>query len=109
MRNRAIFAALAATGIRHDALISLKIKHVNLQLQAIIQEPLEVNTKRGKLINSKLLNVCDGAPEIVMSWVKYLKADLFFSDKDPIFPKEMLVHDEFSQFKATRKLTKEHV
>ena len=109
MRNRAIFAALAATGIRHDALISLKIKHVSLQLQAIIQDPEEVRTKGGELINSKLLNVCSGAPEIVIAWVRYLKEELFFGDNDPLFPKEILVHDEFKQFRASGKLAKEHI
>ena len=41
-RDKAVFALLCLTGIRVAALVSLKIKHVDLQEQSVTQNPREV-------------------------------------------------------------------
>jgi site-specific recombinase XerD len=52
MRDRAIVATLACTAMRHESLITAKIKHVNLAKEAIIQDPSTMSTKNSKWINS---------------------------------------------------------
>ncbi|MEP4979013.1 site-specific integrase [Ascidiaceihabitans sp.] len=42
LRDKAIFALLCLTGVRIAALVSLKIKHVDLQEQSVTQNPREV-------------------------------------------------------------------
>ncbi len=109
MRDRAILATLLCTGIRHDALISLKVKHFSMQRQAIIQDPREVHTKKAKWINSKLIDIEGGAKQIVIDWVLHLTEALAFSDNDPLFPKEKIVHNQYKQFEGSGTLSREHI
>jgi site-specific recombinase XerC len=53
-RDKAVFALLCLTGVRVAALLSLKIKHVDLQEQSVTQNPREVATKFGKVIDTSL-------------------------------------------------------
>jgi len=55
-RDKAVFALLCLTGVRVAALVSLKIKHVDLQEQSVTQNPREVATKFGKAIDTKLFD-----------------------------------------------------
>ncbi|MCJ7872164.1 hypothetical protein [Phaeobacter sp. J2-8] len=52
MRDKAIFALICLTGIRVGALITLRIKHVNLDEKSVTQNPREVATKFGKRIDT---------------------------------------------------------
>jgi integrase/recombinase XerD len=47
-RDRAIMAFLLLTGVRISALVSLKIKHVNLHEKRVFQDGSEVDTKAAK-------------------------------------------------------------
>lgn len=109
MRDRAIVATLACTAMRHESLITVKIKHVNLVQEAIIQDPSTMKTKNSTWINTKILPIDNRISQIVINWVKYLKEDLYFSDEDPLFPKELLLHDEHNQFVGGVALSREHI
>ncbi len=43
----------------------------------------------------------------MIAWVRYLREEKLFGDNDPLFPKEVLVHDEEMTFKGG-KLSREH-
>ena len=51
-RNRALIAFTFLTGVRDDALASLKLKHVNLQSRTVFQDAREVRTKNRKTITT---------------------------------------------------------
>lgn len=109
MRDRAIVATLACTAMRHESLITAKIQNVNLVKEAIIQDPNTMRTKNGTWINTKILPIDTRVLQIVLNWVKYLKEELHFSDNDPLFPKELVNHDEYNQFVGSGTLSKEHI
>jgi site-specific recombinase XerD len=51
-RDKAVFALLCLTGVRVAALVSLKTKHIDLTEQSVTQNPREVATKFGKVIDT---------------------------------------------------------
>lgn len=106
-RNRAILALVFATGIRDGALIGLKMKHINVEKGYIVQDPREVHTKFGKHINTKFFPVGDDIHLIIREWVQDLREVLLFGDNDPLFPKEVLQHDDNMNFKGGT-LSREH-
>ena len=109
MRDRAILAILACTAIRHEALITLKVGHVDIKREAIFQDPRTMKTKNDKYINTKILDLGSGLKEIVVNWVKYLKEELNFNNNDPLFPKEELTHNEYMEFVGGVKISKNHI
>lgn len=106
-RNQALMALIFATGIRDGALIGLKLKHINTAKAYVMQDPKEVATKFGKRIHSKFYPVGEDIHHIVIAWVRFLREEKLFNDNDPLFPKEMLVHDEEMTFKGGQ-LSREH-
>ncbi|WP_430417025.1 site-specific integrase [Parasphingorhabdus sp.] len=86
-RNRAIMALILLTGVRDGALISLRLKHINIAEQRLDQDAREVNTKFAKTFQTWFFPVGGSALEIVSEWVHYLRIDLLFGDGDPLFPK----------------------
>jgi integrase/recombinase XerD len=109
MRDRAIVAILACTAMRHESVITAKIKHINLAQESVTQDPNTMSTKNSTWINTKMIPINDCIPQIVINWAKYLKEDLYFSDEDPLFPKEQLQHNEYNQFVGGVALSKEHI
>lgn len=87
-RDRALVSCCALTGIRGGALISLRLKHFQKHRMLIVQDPREVNTKFGKLINSFILPVSDTMTEIFLDWIAYLETEELFTPNDPMFPQE---------------------
>lgn len=85
-RDRAVFALLMMTGIRDNAAASLRLGHVDVDRQLIIQDPKTVRTKNSKLIESVLLPLGPEVEEALFSWVRYLREDLRWGDDDPLFP-----------------------
>lgn len=90
LRNRALMALLATTAIRVGALITLKLKHFDVERRLVMQNPREVDTKFGKRIDTFLFPLNDTFEEIVNEWVGYLREELLFGDHDPLFPKTLM-------------------
>lgn len=84
MRNRAIIAMLIMTGIRVDALASLRGKHVDVQSWWINQLPPEVKTKFGKHIRSYCLDLGYGLRDALKAWARWRDAN-GFGDQDAFF------------------------
>lgn len=97
-RDRAMIALVALTGVRIGALISLKIKHLDLVQELLVQNPREVTTKARKPIYSFLLPLSVFLKQVLFDWVFFLTKELHCCDNDPLFPKTALGQDDLFQF-----------
>ena len=86
-RNKALFAFLMLTGIRIGAAGSLRLKHINLFDQHVLQDAREVNTKAAKTIDTWFFPVDPCYLDCFTDWVEHLKDNLFFGPTDALFPK----------------------
>ena len=85
-RNKAIVSLLCLTGIRVGALISLRVKHIDLSEKSVTQNPREVATKFGKPIDTFLARDFEEAERTLSEWVAYLNETALFNPDDPLFP-----------------------
>jgi integrase len=86
LRNKAIFALLCLTGIRVAALVSLRIKHVDLVEKSVTQNPREVATKNGKTIDTFFAQGFDDAEAVLAKWLEHLDDIELYAPNDPLFP-----------------------
>lgn len=86
MRDKAVFALLCLTGIRVGALISLRIRHVNLDEKSVTQNPREVATKFGKRIDTFFAKGFPEAEAALRAWITYLDEVALYGPDDPLFP-----------------------
>lgn len=107
MRDRALVAFTAITGIRDGATVSLKIKHFDSERMLVLQNPKEVTTKASKRIDTFVFPISDILEQIFLDWVEYLKEDMAFADADPLFPATDVGQDEDRCF-SVKGLSKEH-
>lgn len=85
-RDRAILAFLFLTGVRDGALVTLRLKHLDIDRRMVIQDPKEVATKASKLMRTIWFPVGDTFEQIVIDWIKELR--LSGADGDaPLFPR----------------------
>lgn len=106
-RNRALIALLALTGIRDGALITLKLKHIDIERRKVLQNPNEVATKRGKRIDTYFPPIDDTIEGIVCDWVRWLESELLFGPDDPLFSAPLMEQDADNCFIAIN-LSREH-
>lgn len=99
-RNRALLAFIITTGIRVNAVVSLKIKHVDLDKRLVIQDPREVNTKFSKMIHTFFFPIGEDLHQIVVDWVRFLIHEKLYGYDAPLFPRTFLKQDEALNFKA---------
>lgn len=97
-RDRAMVAFLLLTGIRDGALITLNLEHVDLANKRVTQDPNEVHTKGGKMIITTFLPVGEEIIQEIAEYITYLRNELGFTDKDPLFPSPEQSHDENDRF-----------
>ncbi|MCH2164229.1 MAG: tyrosine-type recombinase/integrase [Marinovum sp.] len=86
MRDKALFGLLCLTGIRVAALISLKIKHVDLNDKSVTQNPRDVATKFGKNMVTFFAKNSEEAEDAVAAWLTYLDEVALYGFDDPLFP-----------------------
>ncbi len=86
LRDKAVFALLCLTGIRVGALISLRIKHVDLREKSVNQNPREVATKFGKPIDTFFAKDFPEAEAALRAWITWLDDEEFYGPDDPLFP-----------------------
>lgn len=85
-RDKALFALLCLRGVRAAALVSLKIKHVDIAEKSIQQNPREVATKFGKNIDTFFAKGFDVAEEVLAKWIAHLNEMELYGPEDPLFP-----------------------
>lgn len=78
--------ALLLTGARDGAVVTLKVKHLDLAQGRVIQDAREVATKFGKSFDTYFFPVGDDVRVIVEEWAEYLGRELFWGPDDPLFP-----------------------
>ncbi|MDZ4723377.1 MAG: site-specific integrase [candidate division Zixibacteria bacterium] len=91
LRNRALIAFTALTGVRDGALPSLRLKHIRLEECLVEQLGSEVNTKNSKTIHTYFYPVGEGIRKIVLDWLNHLRGKLLFGNDDPVFPRTRMV------------------
>jgi integrase len=87
LRDRAVIALALLTGARDKALASLKLKHLDVAQQRIIQDARDVKTKFSKSFPAWFFPVGKEACAIIGDWEQFLRAETLFGPEDPLFPK----------------------
>jgi integrase len=99
-RDRAVAAFTIVTGMRDNAVASLRLKHVDLERELVVQDPQEVRTKFSKKIVTYFFPVGADLTQVVIDWVQELRDDLLYGNDDPVFPCTKVTQDEKLCFKA---------
>jgi len=99
-RNRAVIAFALLTGVRDGALVSLKLKHVNLAARTVFQDGREVNTKRRKTFTTNFFPVGPEPFDMFADYVNLLTHELGFGPDDPLFPATQVAQTEGRNFAA---------
>lgn len=99
-RNRALIAGAFVTGMRDGALASLRLKHVDLERELVIQDPAEVNTKFSKRIETFFFPVGANIEQIFIDWVTFLRTEKLYGHDDPVFPKTRVAANAQMSFEA---------
>ena len=105
-RDKAVFALLCLTGVRVAALVSLKIKHVDLQEQSVTQNPREVATKFGKAIDTFFAKSFEDAETALADWMTFCDEVALHGPDDPLFPSTAITatsNEGFASNGFTRK------
>jgi integrase len=84
-RARAIFALAFLGALRADTLVSLRIKHLDIERRLILQDASAVRAKAGKSLNVCWFQIPVSFETAVLSWVETLQR-LGFRGDDALFP-----------------------
>jgi len=85
LRARAIFALAFLGALRADTLVSLLVKHVDIERRLILQDASIVRTKAGKSLNIIWFQIPTVFEKSVVEWVVRLQY-LGFTGEDALFP-----------------------
>ncbi len=99
-RDRALVAFTILTGARDRAIVSFKLKHIDLERGLIEQDGREVATKRAKTFTTWFFPVGAEIEQIVVDWVLFLRTEKGFSSDAPIFPKTRVEPGTDLEFRA---------
>lgn len=104
-RDKALFAFFMLTGARDGAVASLLLKHLNLFDGHAFQDPRDVATENGKLIDTWFFPVDPLYRECLERWVTYLREVELFGDMDALFPKAAMgmVEKRFTKIGLARE------
>lgn len=99
-RNRALVAFVLLTGTRDRALVSLKLKHINMTDRSVFFDAREVATKASKTFTTYFFPVGGEIVSILDDWVDYLRTELLFCEDHPLFPKTLVSPGASQSFEA---------
>lgn len=85
-RDRALVAFILLTAGRDGAIITLKLKHVDVSRQHVFWDAREVRTKFGKSFDTYFYPVGADIRQIVEDWVAFLERERGWGPDDPLFP-----------------------
>ncbi len=106
-RDRALVAFTILTGARDRAIVSFKLKHIDLERELVEQDARDVKTKRAKTFPTWFFPVGRDIQQIFVDWVNFLHGEKGFSPEDPLFPKTRVAPDADMQF-ASDGLSRDH-
>lgn len=107
-RDRAIIAFTALTAVRDDALVTMKIKNVDIEKREIWQNPRNVRTKNRKSITTFFMAFDPLWEEIFVEWYKHATQTLSFKDNDALFPKQLVKNNPEKLAFEAAGLSREH-
>jgi integrase/recombinase XerD len=99
-RDRAVIAFTIVTGMRDNAIASLRLKHIDLDHELVVQDPLEVRTKFSKKIITYFVPVGTDLKQVVIDWLLELREEMLYGNDDPVFPRTKIAQDENLCFKT---------
>lgn len=99
-RNRALVAFTLLTGARDSAIVSMKLKHVDLIAGCVIQDARDVKTKFSKTFSTFFFPVGENFCGMVSEWVSYLRDEKLWGNDDPLFPSTRVEVGPSRQFEA---------
>jgi integrase len=85
-RNRALIALILLTGVRDNAVASMRLKHVDLADGKILQDARQVRTKFSKTFTTYFFPVGEDVLAIFAEWVAFLQKERLWGLDDPLFP-----------------------
>jgi integrase len=99
-RDQAVLALTILSGARDRAIISFRLKHIDVEHRIIHQDSREVQTKRAKTFPTWFFPVGDDIRQIVVDWVAFLRTEKGFGPDDPLFPKTKVALGDDLTFRA---------
>jgi integrase len=99
-RDRALIAFALLSGARDRAIISFRLKHIDVENELIEQDARDVRTKRAKTFTTWFFPVGDDIRKIVIDWVVFLREQKGFGPGDPLFPKSRVAPGDDLAFRA---------
>ena len=100
MRDRALVAFAILTGARDSAIVSSRLKHIDIEAKLLEQDAREMDTKRAKTFTTWFFPVGADIEKIVIDWVNFLRSEKQFGPDDPIFPKSLVTQGPEREFVA---------
>jgi integrase len=99
-RDRALVAFTILTGARDSAIVSFRLKHIDVEARLLEQDAREVQTKRANTFTTWFFPVGDEIERIVIDWVAFLREVKQFEPEYPLFPKSCVTPGPESEFAA---------
>lgn len=99
-RDKAIFALFMLTAVRIGALVSLRIKHLDMKKRALNQTGKDVTTKYRKTFRTYFQPGYEEAEAALEEWLTYQRDVLLRGDNDPLFPATEMGTGENGGFEA---------
>jgi integrase len=88
LRDRALIAFTLLTGARKQAIVTARVKHVDLATLTFHQDSRDVHTKFAKTFDTFFFPVGDEVVAMLEDWISHLIAHKRFGPDDPLFPKQ---------------------
>ena len=82
------------------AIVSFKLKHIDIESELIEQDAREVRTKRAKTFTTWFFPVGEDIRNIFVEWVAFLREQKSFGPEDPLFPKSKVALGDNLEFRA---------
>ena len=79
LRDRALIAFALLSGARDSAIISFRLKHIDLEAERLEQDARDVQTKRAKTFTTWFFPVGDDIRRIVVDWVTFLRNETIYA------------------------------
>jgi integrase len=99
-RDHALVAFTILSGARDGAIISFRLKHIDIERGMIEQDAREVRTKHAKTFTTWFFPVGDDIRQIVIAWIEFLREQKGFGPDDPLFPKTKVANGDDLLFRA---------
>jgi integrase len=99
-RAQALVAFAILSGARDRAIISFRLKHIDIEHGLVEHDARDVRTKRAKTFATWFFPVGDDIRQIVVDWVAFLREENGFGPDDPLFPKTKVAPGDDLAFRA---------